>query len=75
LHQLTPQIATSLLAGSLPYMSLERRLPLLVGVLSVLFGLFVDLFIPPPPRVVRVGMVILGIVAVCIVVWQQWNLV
>jgi hypothetical protein len=74
------QMTTSLLSvgplvsgsGSGP-MSLERLLLLLGGVVAVLFGLFADLFIPPPRRIARVGIAILGVVAICTVVWQQWH--
>jgi hypothetical protein len=68
------QIESNLLSGSLPYMSPERIVLLFLGVLSILFGLFSDLFIPSPRRIVRMGIAILGIVAVCTVGWQQWHL-
>ena len=55
-----------------PYLRPDLRVLLFLGVVTILFGLFADIFITPPRRIVRMGIIALGIVAVCTVLWQQW---
>jgi hypothetical protein len=59
--------------GKYSYMRWDRLLLLTVGVGFVLLGLFADVFIVRPSRPVRIGVIILGVVAAVSAVWQQWH--
>ena len=62
-----------LVLGKYPYMRWDRLLLLSLGVAFVLLGLFADVFVTRPSRLVRLGIITLGVVTAFGAVWQQWH--
>ena len=66
-------LACSMAFGKYPYMRWDRLLLLTLGVAFVLLGIFADMFVAHPSRLVRVGLIVLGTVPALGAVWQQWH--